>query len=701
MKSYRQFIFTLALLLLAIPAFSQVQKGYVRTCGRPNNPKGTRISGITIRVAGLHSPVVSQNNGYFDFDLGGGQSAYSVTSVRDNSYQYELQEKELLNRKEPVSAAVPKEIVMVSLAEKRAIEEKKRQQIESKYQQDIDRLEAQKAHDEITIEQYRQQLQELQDAFDKRDMLITDLSEHFASIDYAMLSDEQARISALLEDGDLLTADSIINAKGDFTERLNKYFAFADEYDKMDNALQQRRSDEAAGLEDLKKDCESKFLICQQQHKLDTAKYYLEMLVSLDTNDVESLVSAGEFFMEYLALYDEAFAYYQRALRISIEKNGENCQQAGNCYNNLAYIYNLKSKQEEALAYYDKSLAIAMDLFGENSKDVAYCYNNIGIVYDDRGDNVTALKYYEKSLEIRKEIFGDNHLKVAIGYNNIGYIYQKQGNYDKAIEYFQRALEIRLASLGETHQLVATSYNNLGSQYFYLGDYAKATDYYKKSLGIRKIVFGDKHPDVATSYNNIGALYYYQDSLAKAAEYYEKSLKINIDLLGEEVPDVATNYNNIGVLYYRQKEYAKALENYEKALEIRQTIFPENHPDIANSYFNLGNLFFAQDSLAKAMAYHQKALKMIEISLGPNHPDVATPCLFIGRNYNKQGDPVNALEYFIRAYDVALLSRGKESKSVQRLEDEIEGLYEKVKGNSDKASKMVVKRYMKWKKQNK
>ena len=167
------------------------------------------------------------------------------------------------------------------------------------------------------------------------------------------------------------------------------------------------------------------------------------------------------------------------------------------------------------------------------------------------------------------------------------------------------------------------------------------------------------------------------------------------------MPDVATNYNNIGVLYYRQKEYAKALENYEKALEIRQTIFPESHPDIANSYFNLGNLFFAQDSLAKAMAYHQKALKMIEISLGPNHPDVATPCLFIGRNYNKQGDPVNALEYFIRAYDVALLSRGKESKSVQRLEDEIEGLYEKVKGNSDKASKMVVKRYMKWKKQNK
>ena len=236
----------------------------MRTVGRPNNPKGTRISGITIRVAGLHSPVVSQSNGYFEFDLGGGQTSYAITSVRDNSARYELQEKELLNRNEPVSTTVPKEIVMVSLAEKRAIEEKKRKQIEGQYQKDFDRLETQKAQNEITLEQYRQQMEQLQVAYEKREQLITELSEYFASVDYAVLSEEQARISALLEEGDLMTADSIINAKGSIEERMRKYRAYVEENNQMTAALTERRSDEAANQEILDRERRSSLLIYQE-----------------------------------------------------------------------------------------------------------------------------------------------------------------------------------------------------------------------------------------------------------------------------------------------------------------------------------------------------------------------------------------------------------------------------------------------------
>lgn len=104
MRSLNKHIFTAALLLLLSPAFAQVQKGYVRTVGRPDNREGERISGITIRVAGLHNPFVSGENGTFDFDLGGGKTEYTFTNILDNKFQYELQEKELLGRKEPVSA---------------------------------------------------------------------------------------------------------------------------------------------------------------------------------------------------------------------------------------------------------------------------------------------------------------------------------------------------------------------------------------------------------------------------------------------------------------------------------------------------------------------------------------------------------------------------------------------------------------------
>ena len=487
-KSYRKILVAVVALLFFAPAFAQVQKGYVRTCGRPNNPKGTRISGVTIRVSGLHGAVVSKDNGYFDFDLGGGQTSYSVTSVRDNSYQYELQEKELLNRKEPVSTSVPKEIVMVSLAEKRAIEAKKRQQIENQYQKDVERLEMQKAQNQITIEQYRQHLQELQDAFDKRDMLISDLSEYFANIDYAMLSEEQARISALLEEGDLLTADSIINAKGSIEDRLETYLDFKGENDEMEAALRQRHEDKIASRDDLMKDCEAKFRIYEQQHLNDSAAYFLEILVRLDTMNVTNMNRAGDFISDYLSKYDRAMDYYQRALRISQKQYGENSAEVVTCYGNIGEMYDVLGDYDQSMKYHEKALAICRGVYGEQHAEVAKCYSGIGLVYEVRDNYAEALKYYEKTLEIRKMVLGETHPDLASSYNNIGMIYHYQGEYEKSMEYLEKALTILKNAYGETNRFVAQSYNNIGTLWYDKGDYDKALECFSKALEINKVI---------------------------------------------------------------------------------------------------------------------------------------------------------------------------------------------------------------------
>lgn len=383
MKSFNKHILTAALLLLLSPAFAQVQKGYVRTVGRPDNREGERISGITIRVSGLHNAFVSGENGTFEFNLGGDKTEYRFTNILDNKFQYELQEKELLGRKEPVSATVEKEIVMVSLKEKQAIENKKREQIENQYQLDLKRLEDQLGQEKITIEKYREELQTLQEAFDKRDMLITDLTEHFAGIDYAKLSDEQARISALLEDGDLLTADSILNAKGDVAKRVKELLAFRAENTAQQEILNKKIEDERAGTADLMQDCESKFLIFEQQHQNDSAARYLELLVSLDTANVENLNRTGKFISEYMARYDKALEYFDRALR--------NAQRQ----------------------------------YGEEHPDVAKSYNNIGEVYDKQGDYAKAMENYCTAYQIRHSILGADHPKTQDVANNIEKAYGK------------------------------------------------------------------------------------------------------------------------------------------------------------------------------------------------------------------------------------------------------------------------------------
>ena len=697
MKTYSKIIMALALLLLATPAFAQVQKGYVRTVGRPNNPKGTRITGVTIRVAGLHSPVVSQSNGYFEFDLGGGKTSYSVTSVRDNSYQYELQEKELLNRKEPVSSSVPKEIVMVSLAEKRAIEAKKRQQIENQYQNDIARLEEQKANAQITIEQYRQQLQQLQEAFDKRDMLISQLSEHFASIDYAQLSEEQARISALLEEGDLLTADSIINAKGNFEDRLEQYLNFSNENDKMAAALKQRREDQLSNKKDLMRDCESKYLIYKQQYKNDSAEMFLDILVRLDTMSVGNLNLAGDF-SDDLAHYDKAMDFYQRALRIAQNQQGENTRNVVTCYNKIGFLYKELGDYDKSLESYSKALELCKSQFGENHPDVADCYSGIGLVYEDQNRYVEALEYFEKALVMREAEFGESHPSVALSYNSIGVIHHRQGNYDKAMEYFEKSLEISKASFGEISMPVSRGYNNIGNVCYEQGNLDKALEYFEKSLEIRKTIFKENHLSVATGYTNIGSVYYSKDDYPHAMEYFAKSLEITKRVLGDNHPELAVDYNNLGSLQTMFGNYAEALANYEKSLAIRLNVFGEMHSDVAVSYANFGYLYYRQDSLTKALHYFEKAAEIQKAVLGENHPELAKTYYKIASVQLELDDYVQAMENYIKSYDLFLVTLGKEY--ADEVSADMEVVYEKAKGKRDKEAKRAAQSYEKWKKQN-
>ena len=49
---------------LAVSSWAQMQKGYVKTLGRPNQ-KGVALNGVTVRVKGGHSAVLSKDDGTF------------------------------------------------------------------------------------------------------------------------------------------------------------------------------------------------------------------------------------------------------------------------------------------------------------------------------------------------------------------------------------------------------------------------------------------------------------------------------------------------------------------------------------------------------------------------------------------------------------------------------------------------------------
>ena len=100
-------------------------------------------------------------------------------------------------------------------------------------------------------------------------------------------------------------------------------------------------------------------------------------------------------------LYEKVLSGYEkvpgRELSVSI------------CYNSLGIVAHKQGEYEEAKAYYQKALKIRVSKLGEDHVDVATSYNNLGIVAADQGEYEEAKAYYQKALKITVSKLGEDH----------------------------------------------------------------------------------------------------------------------------------------------------------------------------------------------------------------------------------------------------------------------------------------------------
>lgn len=208
-------IYTLLILCsLTAVSLAQTQHGLVKTIGRQNKP-GVALSGVTIRMRGALNAVMSSQTGEFSFSMPNKKDGdpISLLSVQKNGY--ELKDKELLGRQLVFSSRVPIEILMVDqkqfAADKKRIEDNAYRVAERNYQKKLKEIEAQKQKNEITADQYRQELEQLQDKYEKYLALVGDMADRYARTDYDKLDSIDRVINICIENGELDKADSLIH----------------------------------------------------------------------------------------------------------------------------------------------------------------------------------------------------------------------------------------------------------------------------------------------------------------------------------------------------------------------------------------------------------------------------------------------------------------------------------------------------------
>ena len=651
----KKFLSLITIILLPLLAMAQTQQGYVKTKGRLNSngtvTPGVRLSGATVVLKG-GSSVVSGANGAFSMKVP--SNKYYLQNVKKNGYL--LVDPEVLSKTYAYSTnplVISMETPDEQSADKLSNERKIRRTLQRTLQQREDEIEALKEQNKISEEEYRKALQKIYDEQSKNEKLISEMAERYSKIDYDQISDFDREFNQYILNGELTKADSLLNTKGDINSHINQYFELQEDIKEKEKNLEKEKELGMLAKEDLANRCEKKAEMFKIEYKNDSVAYYLGLRASLDTTNVQWQLDAGEFIADYIADYDSAMEYFQRAMHNSSELSEDKTSLKIKAINSIAGTYYILAEYDKTIQLNNTALDICRKNYGEVHANVANCYNNIGMLYNTMGNYEKALEFYEKSLLIRKEVYDESHSEIAVSYSNIGAVYLKLNDFDNALKYGNMALDMSKSIFGENNPQVAIDYNNIGNMYLSKGDYEKAIECIKKSLDINLSILKENHPNIGLCYNNLGSIYYSLSDIGKALKYFELAKDIFITIYSENSPNLAPIYGNLGNVFARNKDYNTAMKYLNKTIELSINVYGKEHANTAMCYNNIGALYEDQGDLEQALDYYRNALDIYNnVYHNKSHTDIATLYSNIGCIYYKNGEHSIAIENLTNAINM-------------------------------------------------
>ena len=486
----------------AILLHAQTQQGYVKTLGRPNQ-KGQALSGVTIRVKGGHNAVLSSVDGTFALTLTGKKLGESYQLQQVQKQGYELCEQGVIGRSYAYSDQVALAITMVNSrqlqADKERIETKAFEVAEKTYQSRLSILEQQREQNAVTIEQYREQLQHLQDKFEKYQSLIDQLADHYARVDYDHLDETERTVNLCIENGDLERADSLLRQLGvyqlveDIDRRLKSGHQLMTEANREREAVEKQQEKDAEYLYQLYTIAlAERTLQLFRQLAQSNAKIY-ETKVTTVLNNLANLYTDSRRYVEAEKMYKEVLELRRRLVQSNPQLYESDY---AHILNNLAVLYYKTRRYADSEPMFKEALEIRQRLAQVNPQtyesDVAMTLNNLAAMYNDSQRYVEAESMYLEALEIKQRLAQSDPQRyepdLALTLNNLALLYTKIKRYTEGEAKYKEALAIYHRLVQRNPQAyepyMAQTLLNLAIQYYNTKRYAEAKAMYQESLAI-------------------------------------------------------------------------------------------------------------------------------------------------------------------------------------------------------------------------
>ena len=670
-------ILTLIILVSALTTLAQATQPCVVKQYNQKQQK-TPLAGVQVEVRDAQS-ATSAANGALSLQFATLKPGDRVTVRRIIKPGYEIFNKAAIDQWTITRGAIS-EIVLVQSSYFTQLKSKLTQSSTDNYKKKYEQEKAEKERlleaGKLKEEEYRQQLNDLEDLYDNALKNLDNYIDQFARIDLSEVSAEEQRILDMVQAGQIdeaVKAYEVLDISGKLRQSRENIKAIDEDIEK----LKDKKAQDLLAIADLKEKQQREIAtlkLAGGKENYDRVVCMLKENALADTTDIDAVWEYAAF-----AYNQRDFKEAERFFLIALNGSKDNLFRQVAYQNNLGLLHSDVHNYAKAEEYYFKAMENITQLFTQNPDAfrayLAGTQNNLGTLYHTLHDYTKAEEYYLQALENRTELFRQNpdayRYELASTQNNLGLLYYALHDYAKAEEYMLQTLEnytqLFQKNPDANHYELATIQNNLGNLYIDLHDYAKAEVYLLQALENWTNLFR-KNPDayranLADTQNNLGNLYYALHDYAKAEEYCLKALENKTQLFHQNPDAYLTNLamvqNNLGSLYKDLHDYVKAEEYHLLALENYTQLFSQNPnaylTDLAMAQYNLGNLYSDLHDNAKAEEYYLKALENIT-QLFSKNPDAYRAYLAIIQNnlgnlYYDLHDNAKAEEYYFQALE--------------------------------------------------
>jgi tetratricopeptide (TPR) repeat protein len=313
----------------------------------------------------------------------------------------------------------------------------------------------------------------------------------------------------------------------------------------------------------------------------------LKCLGDHDVNVSLALSNIGMIHAKRLE-YNDAVDKCKTALKIRVTRCEQDKNVADSVFN-IGIILNDWGKEDEAYQYFQQALKLYIHLSGDDDKSVAKCQHKVGLICLNKKDFDQSLDSFLHALRICEQADDGENSMLASIYQGAGVCYYNKGENDLALENFVRCLRIQKNELGDDCLDMAPICDYIGLIYQKKERYEEAMSFHSKALLINENHFGKGTKKGAPSDFHIAKVLVASQKYAESIAHLHNHLKLFYDETNycEEVGEL---YHLLGLAQSKLGNYEESISSLHKALDIRTKLFGNSNLRVAETRLDLAKV---------------------------------------------------------------------------------------------------------------